>query len=293
MNIATVSSRSGTGSPPWLRRGRTHAVDPRVPRASRTRRTWPSSWPTSSPSGLGGMFALGIGATLYVSADLHDEWRKLERIEDAILRLRPELHRRQADLDAKFEAMVAPGRAASALARRGNAAAASSGAGAARRAAHAAAPAWPPCRGRCWTPFASVRLVAGLALLGLMLAWCRAAEAPRWPRRSPRPRWPLWCSSSPARSGPRHGREPPSSDAPSQRCCCRLPGRAQAHRPAQKRQPRRGPDARATAGHPGRPVRARPRLRHAPGCEQTRAVALRALPEGILPCAICTPRRWL
>jgi hypothetical protein len=34
--------------------------------------------------GLGGMFLLGAGATLLISADLHDEWRKLDRIEAAI-----------------------------------------------------------------------------------------------------------------------------------------------------------------------------------------------------------------
>jgi hypothetical protein len=34
--------------------------------------------------GLGGMFLLGTGATLLISADLHDEWRKLDRIEAAI-----------------------------------------------------------------------------------------------------------------------------------------------------------------------------------------------------------------
>src|SRR5581483_2749023 len=37
--------------------------------------------------GLGGVFLLGIGATLYMSADMHDEWRKLDRIEAAILKL--------------------------------------------------------------------------------------------------------------------------------------------------------------------------------------------------------------
>jgi hypothetical protein len=37
--------------------------------------------------GLGGVFLLGVGATLYVSADMHDEWRKLDRIEAAILSL--------------------------------------------------------------------------------------------------------------------------------------------------------------------------------------------------------------
>jgi hypothetical protein len=35
--------------------------------------------------GLGGLFLLGTGATLLISADLHDEWRKLDRIEAAIL----------------------------------------------------------------------------------------------------------------------------------------------------------------------------------------------------------------
>ncbi|GAA0612163.1 hypothetical protein GCM10009547_12740 [Sporichthya brevicatena] len=34
--------------------------------------------------GLGGMFLLGLGAMLWLSADLRDEWRKLDRIERAI-----------------------------------------------------------------------------------------------------------------------------------------------------------------------------------------------------------------
>jgi hypothetical protein len=34
--------------------------------------------------GLGGLFCLGIGATLLISADLHDEWRKLDRLEAAV-----------------------------------------------------------------------------------------------------------------------------------------------------------------------------------------------------------------
>jgi hypothetical protein len=40
--------------------------------------------------GLGGVFLLGVGGLLYSSADMHDEWRKLDRIEAAILRLSPE-----------------------------------------------------------------------------------------------------------------------------------------------------------------------------------------------------------
>lgn len=34
--------------------------------------------------GLGGLFLLGVAASLFSSADMHDEWRKLDRIEEAI-----------------------------------------------------------------------------------------------------------------------------------------------------------------------------------------------------------------
>lgn len=34
--------------------------------------------------GIGGLFLLGAGATLLHVADVHDEWRKLDRIEQAI-----------------------------------------------------------------------------------------------------------------------------------------------------------------------------------------------------------------
>jgi hypothetical protein len=34
--------------------------------------------------GLGGIFLLGLGAMLWLSADLRDEWRKLDLIEAAI-----------------------------------------------------------------------------------------------------------------------------------------------------------------------------------------------------------------
>lgn len=35
--------------------------------------------------GLGGLFCLGVAAVLWLSADLHDEWRKLDRLEQALL----------------------------------------------------------------------------------------------------------------------------------------------------------------------------------------------------------------
>jgi len=36
--------------------------------------------------GIGGLLLVAVGATLLISADLHDEWRKLDRIEDALRR---------------------------------------------------------------------------------------------------------------------------------------------------------------------------------------------------------------
>lgn len=34
--------------------------------------------------GIGAIFLLGLGATLWLSADLRDEWRKLDRIEQSL-----------------------------------------------------------------------------------------------------------------------------------------------------------------------------------------------------------------
>ena len=35
-------------------------------------------------SGVGGLFLLGAGATLWLSADLRDEWRKLDSVDEAL-----------------------------------------------------------------------------------------------------------------------------------------------------------------------------------------------------------------
>ena len=40
-------------------------------------------------NGLGGLFLLGVAAVLWLSADLNDEWRKLDRIEQALLKAAP------------------------------------------------------------------------------------------------------------------------------------------------------------------------------------------------------------
>ncbi len=36
-------------------------------------------------AGVGGMFILGVGALFWLSADLRDEWTKLDRIEEALV----------------------------------------------------------------------------------------------------------------------------------------------------------------------------------------------------------------
>jgi hypothetical protein len=41
--------------------------------------------PYIASNGLGGLFLLGTGAMLWLSADLRDEWRMLKRIEAAIV----------------------------------------------------------------------------------------------------------------------------------------------------------------------------------------------------------------
>jgi peptidoglycan/LPS O-acetylase OafA/YrhL len=43
-----------------------------------------SQLPYIISGGIGGIFLLGVGATLWLSADLRDEWRKLDCIEEAL-----------------------------------------------------------------------------------------------------------------------------------------------------------------------------------------------------------------
>jgi hypothetical protein len=43
--------------------------------------------PLMMSGGVGGMFLLGVGALFWLSSDLRDEWTKLDRIEEALVRL--------------------------------------------------------------------------------------------------------------------------------------------------------------------------------------------------------------
>jgi hypothetical protein len=54
--------------------------------------------------GIAGVFVLGLGALFWLSADLRDEWTKLDRIEDALNRLADTA---LVDLEAKERARPA------------------------------------------------------------------------------------------------------------------------------------------------------------------------------------------
>jgi hypothetical protein len=43
--------------------------------------------PFMMSGGVGGLFLLGVGALFWLSSDLRDEWTKLDRIEEALVRL--------------------------------------------------------------------------------------------------------------------------------------------------------------------------------------------------------------
>lgn len=43
--------------------------------------------PFMMSGGVGGVFLLGVGALFWLSSDLRDEWTKLDRIEEALVKL--------------------------------------------------------------------------------------------------------------------------------------------------------------------------------------------------------------
>lgn len=57
-------------------------------------------------AGLGGLVALLLGGTLWLSADLRDEWRALDRIDERLSEgddMTAELQRRVAELEARLD----------------------------------------------------------------------------------------------------------------------------------------------------------------------------------------------
>lgn len=72
--------------------------------------------PYIASGGLVGIFALGIAATLWLSADLRDEWRKLDEIQ-TLLRYRAESEVEHDNLNGEFPPTTALGRSTTARER--------------------------------------------------------------------------------------------------------------------------------------------------------------------------------
>ena len=59
-------------------------------------------------AGLGGIFLLGVSATVWLSADLRDEWRKLDRVEETFAEVNVRLARLEATGGLDEAAFPAP-----------------------------------------------------------------------------------------------------------------------------------------------------------------------------------------
>ena len=254
--------------------------------------------------GLGGVFLLGIAATLYISADLHDEWRKLDRIEEAILSLRSEVA--DSPAAARFDDIIDPVVEARASHRASSTAGANGNvtAGVAQRNGSKQSAPRPDRvpQGRVLAMprelLNSLRIggvAMSLALVALMLAYWQAADTSEartafsatasaatvlavagvlavlgmvgMRRRLMRRRNAL-LSGFLTRSGSRALAEESASVGPAAGPAPRMPERLLV----------------IPAG----------RYAHVPSCamvagERTESVSSAALPEGVLPCAICTP----
>ncbi|HUR74126.1 MAG TPA: hypothetical protein VMZ00_07605 [Sporichthya sp.] len=245
--------------------------------------------------GLGGVFLLGIGATLYVSADLHDEWRKLDRIEEAILSLRSEGSDDSAAGAGGFDDLVEPIAESRASRHRAN--------------GNASVPAGVAQRSRQSEPrpgnvLAMPRellnhlriggLAMALSFVALMLAYYRAADV-----SESRPAFTAtaWAATALAVAG-----------------VVAVLGMVRMRRLLMRRRSAllsgflaRAARKAAASSHPvsrtGESAARMPerlvvipegRYAHVPTCamvqdERTQSVSSSALPQGIVPCAICTP----
>lgn len=64
--------------------------------------------------GIAGVFLLGVGATLYLSADIRDEWRKLDDVEEDLARVeaalaaRPDIEQRLAAVERRLASAERP-----------------------------------------------------------------------------------------------------------------------------------------------------------------------------------------
>jgi hypothetical protein len=238
--------------------------------------------------GLGGVFLLGVAATLYISADMHDEWRKLDRIEDAILSLRDD-----AGEPGRFDDIVSPVAESRASRHRAGQPAATAGVAQRSRQAESRGSA------RESTVLAMPRellnhlrvgaLAMALAFVALMLAYYRAADV-----SESRPAFTAtaWAAVVLAVAGviATFGMVAMRRRLMARRALLLSGFLARARRET------------APVGVPEAATRMPERLvvipggryAHVPTCamvagESTESVSSSALPAGILPCAICTP----
>ena len=59
-------------------------------------------------AGIGGLGCIGFGAGLILSADLHDEWRKLDRLEEILVEAPDRSRMLDLDLDLEPEPVAEP-----------------------------------------------------------------------------------------------------------------------------------------------------------------------------------------
>lgn len=237
--------------------------------------------------GLGGVFLLGVAATLYISADMHDEWRKLDRIEDAILSLRDE-----NGTPGRFDDLVEPVAESRASQHRAGANSQAATAGVAQRSRQAEPrPGSVLAMPRELFNHLRVGAVAmTLAFVALMFAYFRAADV-----SESRPAFTAtaWASVVLAIAGvvATMGMVGMRRRLMARRRILLSGFLARARREA-------APSSAGEISSARMPERLlvipEGRYAHVPSCamvagERTGSVSSSALPEGILPCAICTP----
>jgi hypothetical protein len=244
--------------------------------------------------GLGGVFLLGVAATLYISADMHDEWRKLDRIEDAILSLRDDSGADENGRGGRFDDIVEP--VAESRASRHRASQPAATAGVAQRsretdprqasARQGSVLAMPR---ELLTHLRVGALAMSLAFVALMLAYYRAADV-----SESRPAFTAtaWGATVLAIAGVV---ATVGMVGMRRRLMRRRSALLSGFLARARRESVPADAGRSTSLMPARLlVIPGGRFAHVPSCamvvgERTESVSASALPAGILPCAICTP----
>lgn len=238
--------------------------------------------------GLGGVFFLGIGATLYISADMHDEWRKLDRIEEAILSLRTDTGQ-----PGRFDDIVEPVAEARASRHRASASATTS---------NGVGPSSSVTAGLAQRSVLAMprELATGLRIGAAAMSVAVAALMVAY-----------WQAADTAEARPAFNATASAASVLAVAGVLAVLGMVAMRRRLMRRRQTllSGFLGRAATAGTARPESAagaglrmperllvipQGRYAHVPSCamvagERTESVSSAALPEGVLPCAICTP----